>query len=289
MTKLYEALHWASSFLSTHNREKTAAEWLLKAILHYNRTQLLANLREELDEKAWLEFQKAVKEHAGGKPVQYITGCEEFYGRKYIVNENVLIPRPETEELVFHTLQRKAKLFSASTVPEAADIGTGSGAIAITLKLEEPSIRMTATDIDESALAIAEKNAQRLGAEIQFLHGDLLQPLIDVEKKLDILISNPPYIPIKEKQTLSTVVREYEPHRALFAGEDGLLYYRRIVKQLPFVLMEKALVSFEIGTGQGIAVERLLKQVFPSAITEIVPDINGKERMVFASIGFKQT
>ncbi|RSD27150.1 peptide chain release factor N(5)-glutamine methyltransferase [Mesobacillus subterraneus] len=282
--KMYEALNWASSFLKENNREEFAGELLLRHYSGLSRTSMLAMMRDELDPDVWIEFQAAVKRHAEGEPIQYIIGSEEFYGRCFEVNEYVLIPRPETEELVYGTLQRLEKLFPGRNDIELVDVGTGSGAISVTLKLENPELKVSATDLSEDALGMARKNASKLGAEISFLQGDLLQPLLLQKKKVDAVISNPPYIPIADQEWMSDVVTEHEPHLALFAGEDGLDLYRRFMDELPLVLKEKALVGFEIGAGQGEAVRALLEKTFPHAKVEIVFDINGKDRMVFAEM-----
>jgi release factor glutamine methyltransferase len=282
--KIYEALNWASSFLKEHNREEFAGELLLRHLSGLSRTSMLAMMRDELAGEVWAQFQAAVQKHAAGEPIQYIIGSEEFYGRRFEVNKHVLIPRPETEELVYGTLKRLDKLFPAGDQVELVDVGTGSGAISITLKLEKPGTQVTAIDLSEDALGVARKNASQLGAEIKFIHGDLLQPLILQGKKVDVVISNPPYIPIADQEWMSDIVTEHEPHMALFAGEDGLDLYRRFMDELPLVLKDKALVGFEIGAGQGEAVAALLKNTFPKANVEIVFDINGKDRMVFAEI-----
>ncbi|MCM3123742.1 peptide chain release factor N(5)-glutamine methyltransferase [Mesobacillus sp. AQ2] len=282
--KMYEALNWASSFLKEHNREEFAGELLLRHFSGLSRTSMLMKMRDELDGEVWTEFRAAVKRHAEGEPIQYIIGSEEFYGRRFEVNEHVLIPRPETEELVHGTLQRLEKLFPESGQIDLVDVGTGSGAISVSLKLEKPELKVAAIDLSEDALDVARKNASQLGADVEFFHGDLLQPLILQGKKVDAVISNPPYIPIADQEWMSDIVTEHEPHMALFAGEDGLDLYRRFMDELPLVLKEKALVGFEIGAGQGEAVRALLEKTFPHARVEVVFDINGKDRMVFAEM-----
>lgn len=284
MAKVYEALQWASSFLSEHKRDENAGELLLRFFLHMDRSTLLSNLREELDQDVFSRFQDAVRLHAEGRPIQYIMGFEEFYGRTFLVNEHVLIPRPETEELVLGAIERMEGLFGKKRLVDVVDVGTGSGAIAITLKLERPELQVTASDISEDALEVAAKNAQQLSAEVQFEKGDLLQPFLEKGQKFDVVISNPPYIPLGDKADMSIVVTDHEPHGALFAGEDGLDLYRRLAQELPFVLKEKALVGFEVGAGQSKAVTELLQQAFPAAKIETVYDINGKDRMVFATV-----
>ncbi|WP_404356660.1 peptide chain release factor N(5)-glutamine methyltransferase [Cytobacillus firmus] len=283
--KVYEALNWASSFLRKSNRDENAGELLLQHFMKMSRASFLANLREELHPEVLAEFQRAVQAHAAGQPVQYIIGSEEFYGRTFQVNEDVLIPRPETEELVYNALQKISKLFGTATGLEMADIGTGSGAIAVTMKLERPELTVTATDIYGPTLELAQKNAEQNGAEIEFFQGDLLQPLISKGKKFDIILSNPPYIPEKDIEWMSDVVTKHEPHRALFAGEEGLDLYKRFMAELPAVIKDRALIGFEVGAGQSAAVSALLQKTFPQANIETIYDINGKDRMVFAEIG----
>jgi len=282
--KLYEALNWASSFLKEKQRDENVGELLLRYFTGMSRSRLFAEMREDLQPEVLAQFEEAVRQHEKGVPVQYIIGSEDFYGRSFNVNPAVLIPRPETEELVYGTLKRLDSLFGGEEELKLADVGTGSGAIAVTLKLENPRLKVTATDLSEHALATAQENAARLGAEIEFIQGDLLAPLISAGKKLDAVISNPPYIPVADQLTMSEIVTEHEPHMALFAGDDGLDLYRRFMEELPLVLKEKALVGFEIGAGQGEAVSDLLKQTFPGAKVEVVLDINRKDRMVFAEI-----
>ncbi|NCU16309.1 peptide chain release factor N(5)-glutamine methyltransferase [Pallidibacillus pasinlerensis] len=289
MKQVYEALNWASSFLKEHGREENVAQIALGFVLGMDRVQMLANLRQELTEDEWREFKQLILKHVDGEPIQYLIGYEEFYGRKFLVNPNVLIPRPETEELVFGILDRVKKRFNVGGAEngvsrlDCVDIGTGSGAIAVTLKLEMPELNVTATDISVGALVVAENNAKRLGAEIRFVEGDLLTPFVGKER-FDIIVSNPPYIPLADRKDLSDVVKDHEPESALFGGLDGLVLYRKMIGQLPKVIKEKALIGFEIGYDQGVAVSNLLKEQFPLAEIEVVQDINGKDRMVFAYV-----
>lgn len=281
--KVYEALKWASSFLLSHERDANAGELLLRHLLSMERSQLLAELQSELDESVWIEFQQKVAEHSAGTPVQYLIGSEEFYGRSFLVNEEVLIPRPETEELIEQTVNKLKKIFSTNSLC-LADIGTGSGAIAITMKLEEPDLSVTASDIASASLEVASENAKRLGAEVEFIEADLLSTFISQGRRFDIVLSNPPYIPDEDKKTMSVVVTEHEPHRALFAGVDGLDFYRRFMKELPLVMNRPGLIGFEVGMGQGEAVAELLKFAFPDAAVSVEFDINRKDRMVFAEL-----
>lgn len=284
MIMVYEALKRASSFLAEAERDHNAGELLLRHHLNMSRAEMLANLRTELPAGTWESFKADVNRHADGVPVQHMIGTEEFYGRSFIVNKEVLIPRPETEELVEGILIKAKSLFSGYTEVEAADIGTGSGAIAISLALENSVFKVSAIDIAQESLDVAELNAKNLGADIQFLHGDLLMPILNSGKKLDVVVSNPPYIPNADILELSPVVKDHEPLRALAGGEDGLDFYRRLAEEIPLVIKERALIAFEVGAGQGEDVKALLLEKFPHADAEVKYDINGKDRMVFAVV-----
>jgi release factor glutamine methyltransferase len=283
--KIYEVLHWASSFLKENGKDENAGELLLCHHLKMTRAQLFVHLRDEMEERTKRAFmddlQKHVHEHV---PVQYLIGYEEFYGRSFLVNKEVLIPRPETEELVEGVLARVKRLFSEKERIDVVDVGTGSGAIAITLALEHKALRVSTVDISHESIKVAQENANRLGAEVEFICGDLLQPFIEKGRKVDVVVSNPPYIPESDIAFLSPTVKNHEPLRALAGGKDGLDFYRRFMDELPLVLNERALVAFEVGVGQAEAVAHLLRETFSGATVEIVYDINGKDRMVYAEI-----
>ncbi|MGG2075493.1 peptide chain release factor N(5)-glutamine methyltransferase [Lysinibacillus irui] len=276
-----EALEWASSFLVDNGREQTAARIVMQHVLGTSYSEVMLHLQDELTAEQQETFKALLEEHVSGRPVQYCVGSEEFYGRSFLVDESVLIPRPETEELVLGTINRLPKLFQHQTL-KLADIGTGSGAIAISMKLECPELTVIATDLSEDALATAQKNAQRLEADIDFRLGDLTAPLAG--EKFDIVLSNPPYIAFDEAQEMSSVVLEHEPHSALFAEEDGLILYRKLAEQLPFYMNSPALIGLEIGYTQGEKVAKFFQDNFPQATVSIEKDINGKPRMIFCEI-----
>ncbi|WP_391119941.1 peptide chain release factor N(5)-glutamine methyltransferase [Psychrobacillus sp. L3] len=279
---IYEALNRASSFLEENNREKEVARYLLQYVLKKNYSQLMIAMYEELSAEDLQTFWSYVEEHTTGRPFQYIISQETFYGRDFFVNENVLIPRPETEELIEEVKKRVKPLFDSNKTLQIADIGTGSGAIAVTIKKEIPTAKVTATDISQQALEVAMKNAQLLNAEIQFKLGDLLEPIAD--QKWDIILSNPPYIGQHEADSLSDTVIDYEPHLALFAEEEGLQLYRKMAEQLPSMMNVPSFIGFEIGYEQGNAVQNMLQKAFPTARVEIVKDMNQKNRFVFCTI-----
>lgn len=280
-TKIYEALKWASSFLKEHGRDENVGEIALKHILDCNRTELLLNMREDLAEHRWMQFQEMINKHIKGQPIQYLIGYEYFYGRKFIVNEEVLIPRPETEELVEGVLNRIRKQWKNTDQLELVDVGTGSGAIAISLALECEQLTVHTVDIAEESIRVAKQNAQELHARVHFIHNDLLNYFIEENKRVDIVVSNPPYIPHEDWLGLDDVVKNHEPYRALVGGEDGLDFYHRFANDLPKVLKEKSLVAFEVGVNQGEQVADILRNAFPNSNVEVVFDINGKDRMVY--------
>lgn len=241
------------------------------------------NLYMEYEEEMPLEtinkFEEGMKRLLAGEPLGHVLGFEWFYGYRFHVNGDVLIPRPETEELVANILAGYDEYFSSKENVIAVDIGTGSGAIAISVKKEESNIHMLATDISEDAVKVAKKNANDNEAIVSFMVGDMLQPLIDRDLKVDILISNPPYIPSQEEMEASVV--DYEPHVALFGGEDGLKFYRIIFENASKVLNDKAMMAFEIGYNQKQAMSTLVEEYFPEATYEVIKDMSGKDRMLF--------
>lgn len=281
--KQYEVLNRASLFLKKHNREPKVAEILLQHHLQLTRSEFFANMRETVSEKVIAPFEDDMQKHAvNGTPVQHLTGYEIFYGRKLFVDKNVLIPRPETEELVQHIIKVTRTMDSRRPLI-IADVGTGSGIIAITLALELENVHVYATDISDAALSIAKKNAAQLGATITFLQGDFLEPLMNEQIKVDILVSNPPYIAKNEAATLSDTVK-FDPQLALFADDNGLAAYKKMMDDLPCTLQQQGHIAFEIGHEQGSAVLSLVKKKYPRANVQIIKDMNGKDRIVSAEI-----
>lgn len=275
--KQYEVLQWASLFLEKHNREVHVGELLLQHYLDVSRSQFFANMRDTLPDDIVDKFKKSISLHAEtGIPIQHITGVESFYGREFFVNKDVLIPRPETEELIEHVLQ-----FAPDKPLTIVDVGTGSGIIAITLALELPHVQVYATDISFAALEMAKRNAEKLNASITFLQGDFLQPIVDNGVQPEIIVSNPPYIGIVEEPTLSDTVKRFDPHLALFADENGLSAYKKIIHSIPHGVKR---VVFEIGHEQGQAVSMLIKDKYPEADVVVLKDINGHDRIISAQV-----
>jgi release factor glutamine methyltransferase len=228
--------------------------------LNANLAWLIAHDGEPLSAEAAATFCDLIECRVAGEPIQYITGEAEFYGLPFHVNRDVLIPRPETEHLVEKAIGLAQELRQAGMVPELrmVDVGTGSGAIAVALARALPFAEITATDISSAALTVAKSNAARSGLadRIRFFEGDLLEPLRG--RHFDIVVSNPPYVPDSDRATLDVEVRDYEPAQALFAGEDGLQIYRRLIPAAFGALVPGGFVALEIGYGQQEAVQALL-------------------------------
>ncbi|WLV24224.1 peptide chain release factor N(5)-glutamine methyltransferase [Aciduricibacillus chroicocephali] len=278
-TKLYEVLKRASLFLEKNGAEPRVAEILLQHHLGLSRNDFFMKMRETVDEEKLAHFHNDVENHAQtGVPVQHLIGMEEFYGRMLKVNRDVLIPRPETEEVVAEAI-RIAKTMNNDFF-RIVDVGTGSGIIGITLALELPGAEVMAIDLSEKALHVARENAAELGADVRFMHGSFLEPLIEAGEKVDLIVSNPPYIPYNEKPNLSRTVTEYDPEMALFAENDGLAAYEAIVQQSSAVLNPEGGIVFEIGHDQGETVPTIIRNKFPEAHIQTLKDINGKDRIV---------
>ncbi|MFT8319237.1 MAG: peptide chain release factor N(5)-glutamine methyltransferase [Sporolactobacillus sp.] len=282
----FDALKWAAASLTAAHRDQNIGEILLESRLGLSRTDLLANLHEPLAaaDEDWLR--ERVEQHVSqGTPVQYMLGEAPFYGRSFRVTHHVLIPRPETEELVWRTGLWAERFFDKNESLRVCDIGTGSGAIAITLALEHPSWQLTAVDLSAQALEVARENAARLGAAVAFRQGNFIDPLEG--DAFDILVSNPPYITRSEMDNLDDTVKDYEPHLALFGGEDGLNPYRQMVRGLPNLFGRRRffLTLFEIGAGQGAAVNQIIRECLPNQIETVAveKDLAGFDRNVMAA------
>ena len=194
-----ELIRQSEAMLDETNKDCNVAKVLFYHLANKEPHQLYLMMDEEVDEKLYDAFQAGMKRYMAGEPIQYIKGKETFFSRDFIVNENVLIPRYETEELVENILYKIDDYFDDYDSIDLCDVGTGSGAIAISLALEEPKLKVTATDISEEALEVARLNARELSAQVDFYQGDMLKPLIERNIKVDIFVSNPPYIPNEQE------------------------------------------------------------------------------------------
>ncbi|MGO9239352.1 MAG: peptide chain release factor N(5)-glutamine methyltransferase [Bryobacteraceae bacterium] len=275
------------------------SEVLLTHALHRDRVYLLTHPEHELSEMEWIHYGRFLHERLQGKPTQYITHTQEFWGRDFHVEEGVLIPRPETEHVVEAALALLPKSDSAGTRVGGAgtrvggagtracrvdtrvdawrilDIGTGSGILAVTLVLETKA-RACATEISPDALRIARANAARLGAQVDFVQCDLGAAFDDAS--LDLIVSNPPYIATAELATLQREVRDWEPRAALDGGADGLAVYRRLIPEAARLLRPGGWLILEIGATQAESVASLLGQGWKEC--SVIPDLAGLPRVV---------
>ena len=273
-----ELLNNSIESLVKNNREERAAYELLKNVLVLESYELYNKLDDILQDDEINQFNALLNEYIEGRPLQHILGYETFLGRDIIVNEDVLIPRYETEELVENILYHIDDYFEKYDEIKVADIGSGSGAIALTLDLEEPKTKMYGVDISLDAIEVAKENSNKFEAKVEYFQGNLIEPLLDNKIKVDILVSNPPYIP--DSEYVEDNVKDYEPNIALFGGKKGLDFYERIFKDANKVINERALLAFEIGHNQKEEITNLVKKYFDDEF-EILKDINGKDRMLF--------
>jgi release factor glutamine methyltransferase len=247
---------------------RLTAEVLLSHALGCDRSYLYAHPEEELGHNPWLHYGRYLHERLEGKPTQYITARQEFYGREFRVTPDVLIPRPETEHVV------EAALRIAPVPGRLLDIGTGSGALAVTLALETGA-ETWATDISPAAAAVAASNARRLDAPVAVVVCDVACAI--AAGSMDLIVSNPPYVPLAQRDGLQREVRDWEPAVALFAGETGLDLYARIVADAPRVLRPGGWLVMELGFGTLGAVQRLLAGW---ADVRVEPDLAGIPRVI---------
>ena len=278
MASYRQVLREAKERLYAAGQGEQAAQLLMLELANLEAHNLYMEYDEEVPQDLLEAFEAGIRRMEQGEPLGHVLGFEWFYGYRFKVNPDVLIPRPETEELVANILAAYDECFDGQDV-DVSDVGTGRGAIAIALRKEEAHLQVTASDISEQAVAVARKNAADNAADVTFLTGDMLEPFIEAGIRCDILVSNPPYIPVHEQMEHSVV--DFEPHVALFGGEDGLKFYREIFANAHRVIKEKAILAFEMGYDQGERLRALAKEHFPDARVEIIKDLSGKNRMLF--------
>ncbi len=290
--KVLEALGWANDKLGS----MLDAEVLLSAVLHVSKSWLFTHLDQSLSEEQDEAFRSAVKRRMTGEPVAYIVGRKAFFKRDFLVNRFVLIPRPATETLVEHAIEKAKTSGVEETI--VGDIGTGSGTIAVTIAAETrlPTI---ASDISPEALSVARANAATYGVDdiLDFRQGDLAEPILSLFESLRsmnaspfshlILAANLPYLPDTRRAELQPDVRDFEPASALFGGGDGLELYWRLVRQLSrnrHILPKHTTLFWEIDPTQTEAIQTLITHDFPHAQPRIEKDLEGFDRVVIAEI-----
>ena len=272
-----QAITKACLLLRRQGKEESLARFLLMYILdespHLFSNNLSEQMSKEIEDKYFSLIEKHIKEDV---PLSHLVGFEYFYDRKYKVTKDVLSPRLETEELMYKVIEYVKA--SNKNKFKILDLCTGSGIIAITLKkeLSQFSIDVVASDISEEAIEVAKENAQSHDATIKFIKSDIFN---NIDNKFDIIVSNPPYIDRKDEVTMQDNVLKYDPHLALFAEEEGMYFYRKIIEQANDYLNENGVMFFEIGYDQKDKIIKLADMNGFSA--EVYRDINGRDRMAF--------
>ncbi len=253
---------------------RLTSEVLLAHAMRCDRSYLYAHGTDTLTEMAWIHFGRYLNERLRGRPTQYITHRQEFYGRDFFVDERVLIPRPETEHLV----EAAVTQLRGRTRARVLDAGTGSGAIALSVSLEA-GFPVLASDISTEALAVAKRNCKALGGTVTFFAGDLLDAVAPAS--IDLLLSNPPYVPGGDKANMQSEVRDWEPHVALFAGDSGLEIYHRLIESASRAVEPGGRMLMELGY-------RLLENVREMLAAdwgdiEVIFDLAGLPRVIGAT------
>ena len=287
MWRVVDLLDWTTEYFQQHGvpNPRLDAEVLLGHLLEKSRLQLYLHFEMPVFQEHLTPFRELIKKRIAHTPVSYLTNRKEFMSLDFYVDERVLIPRPETEQLVETILTTKTGEFR-----RLLELGTGSGVIATSLAMQQPEWEIVATDISEPALAVARKNAETHAciSQIEFLSGDLFEPIEAINTngnaRFDWIVCNPPYIKNTERDTLSPDVRDYEPEIALFAGDDGLAVIRRLIAEAPKYLVPNGKLILEIGATQADAVRTLLDAESGYATYELFKDYAEKERVVLASV-----
>jgi release factor glutamine methyltransferase len=261
------------------NKEVEAVKLLLMEISNNKQNEFYLNLKNEVPKEIIEEFNDKLDQYLYKDiPVQHLIGFSYFYGHKFIVNNEVLIPRSETEELVEHVLYYYDKYFTNTKI-KVLDLGTGSGCIGITLKLEESNLDVIASDISSNALLVAIKNKENLAADIKLIQSDLFE---SIDEKFDIIVSNPPYIP--DLEVVDEIVKK-EPSVALYGGKLGTDFYYKILIESKNYINNHALICFEHGYQQKNNIYQYAKEIYPFAKIIQLKDLKGLDRFTFIGIG----
>jgi len=279
-----EALNWATDYLKDCgiDNPRLNAELLLAHSMHLSKEVLYIRLHDQMRKEEKETLEDLIRRRGSGEPLQYILGHQEFWSIDLKVDSRVLIPRPETEHLVEESLSILANI-SSKKIPSVLELGTGSGAIAISLAKEVKNIFLVATDLSGDALIVARENATQAGVsdKVGFVKGDLLQPFHQGES-FDLILSNPPYIPDSEISGLAGEIKNHEPLIALQGGKDGLEVYRKLISQIPSYLKREGWLLLEIGSAQADSVSEMIGTEGYFQKPECVKDLAGIERVVKA-------
>ncbi len=265
-----EAIIYGKKFLHT-----SMVKMLISRVTGIDTLDQLNNLNYKFNDREEKEFKGLIDAVKNNKPIQYVLGSVNFYGLELNVNENVLIPRFETEELVENTIKLINTKFKDKNL-DILDLCTGSGAIGLRLKKEYPNSIITLSDISAKALMIASENSEKLELPVKIINSDLFDK---IDNKFDVIISNPPYI--RDDEEIEDIVRDNEPHIALFAGKDGLDFYDRILKDIKNYLKEEFVIAFEIGADQKQSASNLAYKYLENIEVYSKQDMSGKDRMIF--------
>ena len=270
--KLIDYIKEKEKLALEHNLEKEAIKKLLIEIKYQNMANLIMDYNNEISSHY---FNEIIDKYIYDKiPIQYILGYAYFYGYKFKVNKDVLIPRPETELAV----DKAIEIIREKNYSKVLDIGTGSGAIALSIALKYPNIQVLASDISVYALDVAKENAKVLNVNnVEFVISDMFS---NITNKYDLIISNPPYIGYDEIDEIDEIVYKNEPHLALFTSDNGVYYYKEIIKNLDKFLNDNGTIIFEIGYKQGNVIKDYALSLYPNLEVEIIKDYNSLERIV---------
>lgn len=261
--------------------EYSEARYLMRELCENNNIDLYTNLDNFVDEDINKTFQEGVRRLINEEPVAHILGYSWFYGRKFTVNDDVLIPRAETEQLVLNTILEVEEYFDTFDL-KLLDLACGSGAIGISLKLEESDLDVSISDISADALKVAKLNADQLNASVNVYESDMLDVMITSNQKYDVIVCNPPYI--LNDESLQNSVKDFEPHLALFGGVDGLDFYRQVLNESKQVLNSPGILAFEMGYDQKETLSHEILKVYPNAKLKHFKDYANLDRMIFIFI-----
>jgi len=279
---ILKLIRWTADYLSKKGIDtaRLDAELLLAHLLKTDRTRLYMNFDQPLNKDELTNFKKLLERRAKHEPLQYITGCQEFWSLPFKVSPSVLIPRPETELLVEESMRELGKSFPGNESIEILDVGTGSGALAAALASEIKGAKVTGVDISHEAAKIARENieANNLSPSVSILEGDLFKPVKD--KSFHLIVSNPPYIPHGDMESLQPEVAGFEPLSALDGGDDGLDYYRRIIPESIKHLIPGGWLMLEHGMGQSGKIISIFKETAAFTEIESINDLAGIDRVV---------